>query len=378
MAQAHGRKLPPLSCPEQQRKPRKQPFSVTSPVPWLAFLALVLAWGTAALAAPPGARPVIIDSDMGPDDALAVLLTLNSPELDVRAITVVPGNVTARQGLENALALASLADRCDIPVAAGAQHPLIRKLVTADYFVGSNGLGNTKLPPSRCHADPRFAPDLIIGMIHAAPREVTLITIGPLTNIALAVEKDPSIVPLVKEVVMMGGSTSGGNVTGAAEYNIYVDPEAAQVVFQAGWPIVMVGLDVANRAVVSRQDFAQLERTHGPENDAAVAILRFLLNLEARLGWKSGAPMFDPLAVAVAVDRSIVTTEPMRVDIETRGEFTRGETVANRGNQLVRYAREGDRDAMVGLVPIAPNAQVCTAVNVARFLAMFLQRLRGK
>jgi inosine-uridine nucleoside N-ribohydrolase len=345
---------------------------------WLAFLAIILAWGAAARAAPAAARPVIIDSDMGPDDALAVLLALNSPELDVRAITVVPGNVTAEQGLKNALALASLAGRCNIPVAAGAQRPLLRKLVTADYFVGANGLGNVELPPSRCHANPRFASDLIIGMIHAAPHELTLITIGPLTNVALAVEKDSSIVPLVKQVVMMGGSISGGNVTGAAEYNIWVDPEAAQVVFRAGWPIVMVGLDVGNRAVVSREDLAPLERTHGPENDAAVAILKFLLDLEASLGWKAGAPLFDPLAVAVAVDHSIVTTEPMRVDVETRGEFTRGETVANRQNEIVRYARRADRDVMLGLEPIAPNAQVCTRVNVRKFLALFLSRLEGK
>ena len=141
----------------------------------------------------------------GSDDALALMLALNSPELDVRAITVVPGNVTASQGLENALRMVSLANRCDIPVAAGAQHPLFQKLITAEFWHGKNGLANVELPASKCKVDSHFGPDLIIQMVHAAPHEITLVPVGPLTNIALAVLKDPSIVPLVKEVIIMGG-----------------------------------------------------------------------------------------------------------------------------------------------------------------------------
>jgi purine nucleosidase len=183
------------------------------------------------------AKKIIFDTDPGTDDALALMLALNSPELDVRAITVVPGNVTASQGLENALRMVSLANRCDIPVAAGAQHPLFQKLVTAEFWHGKNGLGNVELPASKCKVDSRFGPDLIIQLIHAAPHEITLVPVGPLTNIALAVEKDPSIVPLVKDVILMGGSIKGGNVNAAAEANIYNDPEAAQVIFKAGWPL---------------------------------------------------------------------------------------------------------------------------------------------
>jgi purine nucleosidase len=183
---------------------------------------------------------------------MALMLALNSPELDVRAITVVPGNVTAAQGLENALRMVSLANRCDIPVAAGAQHPLFQKLVTAEFWHGKNGLANIELPPSKCKVDVRYGPDLIIQMVHAAPHEITLVPVGPLTNIALAVEKDPSIVPLVKEVIIMGGSISGGNVNGAAEANIFNDPEAAQIVFEAGWPLTMVGLDVSDKTLLSQ------------------------------------------------------------------------------------------------------------------------------
>ena len=154
-------------------------------------------------------RRVIIDTDPGIDDAMAILLALNSPELKVEALTVVAGNVEAWQGLENALKILSLAGRCDVPVAAGAHHPLNQKLITAQFWHGKNGLAGIELPASRCKADSRFGSDLIIEMAHRYPHEITLIPVGPLTNIALAVSKDPSIVPLVKEVILMGGSISG-------------------------------------------------------------------------------------------------------------------------------------------------------------------------
>jgi hypothetical protein len=174
--------------------------------PALSCTLILLVFLVGAVPASGAAKKIIFDTDPGTDDALALMLALNSPELDVRAITVVPGNVTATQGLENALRMVSLAKRCDIPIAAGAQHPLFQKLVTAEFWHGKNGLANIELPASNCKKDARFGPDLIIEMIHAAPHEITLVPVGPLTNIALAIEKDPSIVPLVKEVIIMGGS----------------------------------------------------------------------------------------------------------------------------------------------------------------------------
>ena len=224
-------------------------------------------------------RKVIIDTDPGTDDAIAILLALNSPELDVRALTVVPGNVTAAQGLENALKLVSLANRCNVVVAGGAEHPLFQKLITAEFWHGKNGLANVELPASKCKADPRFGPDLIIQMVHEHPHEITLLPIGPETNIALAVLKDPTIIPLVKEVIVMGGSISGGNVNASAEANIYNDPEAAQIVFQAGWPLTMAGLDVGNATLFTRRHVEQLAKTHGPQNDFMVAVTKFLVEL---------------------------------------------------------------------------------------------------
>jgi purine nucleosidase len=323
------------------------------------------------------ARKIIFDTDPGTDDAMALMLALNSPELDVRAITVVPGNVTAQQGLENALRMVSLANRCDIPVAAGAQHPLFQKLITAEFWHGKNGLANIELPPSKCKVDSRFGPDLIIQMVHAAAHEITLVPVGPLTNIALAVEKDPSIVPLVKEVILMGGSISGGNVNAAAEANIYNDPEAAQIVFQAGWPVTMVGLDVGDKTLFSRKHLAQLSRTHGPINDFIAQIATYLIDLSEKFD-SPGAPMYDPLAVGVAMDATLVTAPAMHVDVETHGEFTRGETVANRHGYIERNVLHGDRYIIEGIDKVEPNAKVCTDVEAERFLQLFVARIRGK
>src|SRR5579863_9258245 len=274
-------------------------------------------------------RRVIIDTDPGTDDALAILLALNSPEIKVEALTVVPGNVVAAQGLENALKLVSLAGRCDVAVAGGAQHPLNQKLITAEYWHGQNGLANIELPASKCKADPRFGPDLIIEMVHKYPHEITLIPVGPLTNIALAVSKDPTIATLVKDIVIMGGSISGGNVNGAAEANVYNDPEAAAIVFNAGWMVTMIGSDVGERTLITRKHLTQLQSSHGPQNDFVAKIAESYLTRSENSGY-SGAAMYDPLAVGIALDPTLGTLKGMHVDVETRGEFTRGETVANR------------------------------------------------
>ena len=340
-------------------------------------VALLLIWLVPVTPASAAAKKIIFDTDPGTDDALALMLALNSPELDVRAITVVPGNVTASQGLENALRMVSLANRCDIPVAAGAQHPLFQKLVTAEFWHGKNGLANIELPPSKCKVDSHFGPDLIIQMVHASPHEISLVSVGPLTNIALAVLKDPSIVPLVKEVIMMGGSISGGNVNASAEANIYNDPEAAQIVFQAGWPLTMVGLDVGDKTLFSKKYLDQLSQTHGPINDFIYAVGKYLIDLSAQFG-SPGTPMYDPLAVGVVIDATLVKSPEMHVDVETRGDFTRGETVANRRGAVERNVLHGDRYVIEAVDKIAPNAKVCVDVDANRFLQLLVSRIKGK
>jgi inosine-uridine nucleoside N-ribohydrolase len=322
-------------------------------------------------------RRVIIDTDPGVDDAMAILLALNSPELKVEALTVVPGNVDSRQGLENALKIVSLAKRCDIPVARGAYHPLNQKLITAQYWHGKNGLADVELPPSNCKADSQFGPDLMIETIHKYPHEVTLIPVGPLTNIALAVSKDPSIVGLVKDIVIMGGSISGGNVDGAAEANVYNDPEAAAIVFNAGWMVTMVGSDVGERTIITRKHVADLQAQHGPESDFVAKLVDFYLAASEKSGYQ-GAAMYDPLAVGTVIDPTLVTLKDMHVDVETRGEFTRGETVANRMGYNENNVLHGDHYEIDGLTPLQPNARVCVASDADRFLTLFIRRLKGK
>jgi len=322
-------------------------------------------------------KAILIDTDPGTDDAMAILLALNSPELDVKAFTVVPGNVTAEQALENTLRLVSLAGRCDIPVAAGARRPLAQKLITAEFVHGKNGLADLELPASRCEVDARFAPDLIIEMIHEMPGRLTLVPIGPLTNIALAVYKDPTIVPLVKEVVVMGGSISEGNVTAVAEANIYNDPEAAHVVFHAGWKVTMVGLDVTHKTNFGAPHLERLAATHGPLNDYATETMRFLIDLSAKFG-ADATPMHDPLAIGVVIDPSFVRTKHMRVDVETKGEFTRGQTVGNRHNAVERNEDMGDRLMMTGIDRVEPNVHVAVEVDAERFLSLFVDRLAGR
>lgn len=347
----------------------------------LLFVLSVAALLLVSFSARASAKKIIFDTDPGTDDALALMLALNSPELDVRAITVVPGNVTAKQGLDNALRLVSLANRCDIPVAGGAQKPLFQKLITAEFWHGKNGLADIELPASKCRADSRFAPDLIIELIHAYPHEITLVPVGPLTNIALAIQKDPTIIPLVKEVILMGGSLKGGNVNAAAEANIYNDPEAAQIVFQAGWPLTMVGLDVGDQTLLTRKELDQLGRTHGPVNDFIYGVAKFLIVLSEKFGG-TGTQMYDPLAVGVALDATLVTAPLMQVDVETRGEFTRGETVANRRNEVERNVLhdfpDGDHYVIEALDAVKPNVKVCLEVQAGRFLQLYVSRIQGK
>jgi inosine-uridine nucleoside N-ribohydrolase len=322
-------------------------------------------------------RRVIIDTDPGTDDAMAIILALNSPELKVEALTVVPGNVDGRQGLENALRIVSLAGRCDVTVAGGAQHPLNQKLITAQFWHGKNGLADVELPPSKCKADPRFGPDLIIEMIHKFPHEITLIPVGPLTNIALAVSKDPAIAGLVKDIVIMGGSITGGNVNGAAEANLYNDPEAAQIVFNAGWTVTMVGSDVGERTLITRKYLALLQSSRGPQSDFIAKIADFYLTRSEKSGY-SGAAMYDPLAVGIALDPTLGTLKEMHVDVETKGEFTRGETVANRMGSNENNVLHGDHYEIEGVIKLKPNARVCLDSDADRFLQLFVSRVKGK
>jgi inosine-uridine nucleoside N-ribohydrolase len=238
-------------------------------------------------------------------------------------------------------------------------------------------LAGVELPASKCRADSRFGPDLIIELVHKYPHEITLIPVGPLTNIALAASKDPSIVPLVKDVVIMGGSISGGNVNGAAEANIYGDPEAAAIVFNAGWIVTMIGSDVGERTIMTRKHMSELQAMHGPESEFIYKLADFYVTRSEKSGYQ-GAAMYDPLAVATVIDSSLVTLKEMHVDVETKGEFTRGETVANRMGSDENNVLHGDHYEIEGAIPLKANSKVCVASDAERFLNLFISRIKGK
>jgi purine nucleosidase len=326
-----------------------------------------------------GRRMLLLDGDADEGDSMGFLLALNSPEVDVKAVTVVAGMTLIPQGLKNELQMASLAGRCDVPVAAGAQKPMMQDLTTGEDH-GKNGIGNVVLPPSKCTADPRFGPDLIIDMVHKYPHQLTIVMTGPETNVALAVLKDPSIVPLVVRVVVMGGAIEGGgNANAVAETNVWEDPEAAQICFKAGWPFTMVGTPMGHEAALTKSDVEELSKTHGPVNDAVEAMVKFRYESSERYSAAPGASMDDEIAVAVAIDPALAQTQDMNVEVETKGEFTRGETAANRTNTVWTVERQGDHWVNPGTMDhLKPNVAVTMKVDGERFRHLFVDRLAGK
>ena len=340
---------------------------------------------------------VIIDTDPGVDDALALLLAMRSPELKIEAITPVAGNVPLELTLPNALRLVEIAGRTDIPVAPGAKTPLVRRLVTATYAHGENGLGGAVFPEPKSKPVSTPAAELICQLVRKYPGEVTLIPIGPLTNIATALNSDPEVAGMVKGIVMMGGSLSGGNITPAAEFNVYVDPEAARIVFQSGIPITMVGLDVTRKTSLTDEHVRVLEAAQNPASQAAAKIGRNAINHTRERGFLVGPNMHDSLAVATFINPAIVKLQDYYVDVETTGELTAGATL---GYSPVagdlRRRPEAEKEAALNYVirgsaptlastktlPVlrekfAPNAKVAVEVDSAKFFELLIGRLAG-
>lgn len=328
-----------------------------------------------AMIPPTQPRRVIIDTDPGTDDALAIFLALNSPELKIEALTPVAGNVPLELTLPNALRLLEIAGKTHIPVAAGADRPLVRRLITATYAHGENGLGGIHFPDPTTKPVAETATQLIRRMVHASPHEIHLIALGPLTNIATAFRADPELPSLIPSLTIMGGSLSGGNITPAAEFNVYVDPEAAQIVFQSGVPLVMVGLDVTRRAMLREHDIQRLENSHKPEGRAAGKIARASMNHVRQTSPTGGPAMHDSLAVGTFIDPTVVTVEPLHVEIETAGTLTAGETVGYRKAPMRGSAPLATVPLAASSTGFKPNARVATDVNVDRFLRLLVDRI---
>jgi inosine-uridine nucleoside N-ribohydrolase len=336
---------------------------------------------TSAVASTPRkVRRIIIDTDPGIDDAMAIFLALRSPELKVEAITPVAGNVPLDLTLPNALRLLEIAKRRDIPVAAGASHPLVRRLATAGHVHGVNGLAGVEFPEPRIKPVHDTAPDLIRHIVREDPHEITIVAIGPLTNVALALRADPEIASMIPAIVIMGGSLSGGNMTPAAEFNLYVDPEAARIVFDAGVPLTMVGLDVTRKCKVSEEHIKQLEATKTAVSQAAGKILRATYERMRHGGEVTDIVMHDALAVASLIDHDVITRKDYYVEVETAGEWTAGQTIGYDGHGPIRKSPQMETSAPEpppAEIPFKANAQVAVGVDPDRFFHLLISRLTG-
>jgi pyrimidine-specific ribonucleoside hydrolase len=319
---------------------------------------------------------IIIDTDPGTDDALAIFLALNSPELKIEALTAVAGNVPLELTLPNSLRLLEVARRTGIPVAAGADRPLSRRLVTAAYAHGENGLGGIQFPEPVTKPVAETATQLIRRVVHSSPHEIHIVAIGPLTNIAAAFREDPELPSLISHLTIMGGSLSGGNISPSAEFNMYVDPEAAQIVFRSGVALTMVGLDVTRRAMLREEHIRKLEASAKPEGRAAGQIARASMNKLQMTHGAAGPAMHDSLAMATLVDPSIVTLEDFSVAVETAGDFTAGETIGYRHAPMRRSAPIANDPAQTS-TDFSPNAKVALDLNVERFLTLLVGRIAG-
>jgi purine nucleosidase/pyrimidine-specific ribonucleoside hydrolase len=301
-------------------------------------------------------RRIILDCDPGHDDAIAILLAHAHPAVELLAITTVAGNQTLDRTTLNARRVCDLGGVTGVPVAAGCDRPLLRELVTAGDIHGVSGLDGVEWPEVRTPLAGAHAVDLIVDLVMAEPGEVTLVPTGPLTNVAMALRREPEVAKAVREVVLMGGSFTRGNQTPAAEFNIYVDPEAAAVVFGAGWPLTMVGLDLTHQALVTPQ---VLERIAGLGTPLAATVTRMLRFYGSRASLPGGVPLHDPCAVARVIAPELIECRDAFVAVETRGEWTRGMTVTDLAGRLGRPA----------------NAAVATALDAPAFWDLLLDAL---
>lgn len=318
------------------------------------------------MAAPAGRHSVIIDCDPGQDDALALLLALGSPdEIELLAVTAVGGNVPLALTYRNARQVVELSGRgAEVPVHAGCAGPLFRKLETAEYVHGSSGLNGVELPEPSLPAEAEHAVDAIVRLVRARPEgTVTLCPIGPLTNIALAFAKAPDIVPRLKGVVLMGGAIGLGNVTPAAEFNIYVDAHAAAAVFGSGAPVTMLGLDVTHKAIVTAERLEAFAAMGTRVGDACRGLLDYFGRFDqARYGF-AGGPLHDPCAVAYVLRPELFSGKDCRVEVETEGRSI-GRT------NVHWWPRE----------PQTTNARVIDDLDAEGFFALLFERvgrLRG-
>ncbi len=320
-------------------------------------------------------RKLLIDTDTASDDAVALLMALLWRDLEVVAISVVSGNVPVDQGVRNALFAVELAG-ADVPVYRGAEHPLIRPAVHAEFFHGKDGLGDAGYSPRRLEAQPGHAVDAIIRTARDNPR-LTIVTLGPLTNLALALQLDPHLVDHVHRCVVMGGAAcTVGNITPAAEYNIWCDPEAARLVFHSGLPVEMVGWELCRKqANLLPDEIQRLRALDTPLANFTIDCNRTAIQANHRQSGDPGLALPDPVAMAITLDPSVCTRASRHyVDVETRSELTRGMTVVD-ALGVAGDSRNAPHWAPLTTAP--PCVTVCWSIDIGRWKQMLFEVLSG-
>lgn len=306
------------------------------------------------------ALPIILDCDPGHDDAIAMVLALASPELDVKAITASAGNQTPDKTLRNVLRMLTLLGRQDIPVAGGARKPLMRELIIAENVHGESGLDGPALPEPDFTPQACTAVELMAKTLRESPQPVTIVATGPQTNVALLLNSHPELHDKIARIVLMGGAMVLGNWQPAAEFNIYVDPEAAEIVFQSGIPVVMAGLDVMHRAQIHGLDIERFRQVGNPVATIVAELLDFFMEYHKDAKWGfTGAPLHDPCTIAWLLKPELFTSVERWVGVETQGKYTQGMTVVD------YYFLTGKQ----------PNTTVLLDIDRERFVDLLVERL---
>lgn len=302
---------------------------------------------------------IIIDTDPGIDDALAFLLALASPEIQLEALTTTQGNVTLENATRNALTVLELARSAHIPVASGSVLPLVQPLRASILVHGKTGLGNAKLPEPSTKPVAKHAVDYLIERVLAEPKEIRIVPIGPLTNIAMAIRKEPRFAGAVKELVLMGGAIlEGGNTTPQAEFNIHVDPHAAHIVFHSGIPITLIPLDVTHQCWMHQEDVDRLMKISSPISRFIKDMMDVYLPVSLGYGYP-GCALHDPLTLATIIAPELLTIKEYFVDVDISGGVSMGKTFADTLHLTKRPA----------------NMKVAMGVRGREFVELFLQRM---
>jgi len=305
-------------------------------------------------------KRILIDTDPGIDDSLAILLALASPEVSLEGLSVVHGNCSVEQGTRNALAVLELGGAGQIPVASGCALPLVQPSLLAPETHGNEGLGYARPAPATAQALGQHAVDFLIEKILGAPGEYTLVAIGPLTNIALAMRKEPRIIPAIREIVCMGAAIRAqGNTTPLAEFNVYVDPHAAHIVYHAGVPLTLVPLDVTYQCILTRQDVQRLQAIHSPVPRFIADATRFYMEFHDEYQKIDGCVINDPLALALTFAPGLCDYEEHYVDVDIQGGVSMGKTFAD-------FYKMNGKPA---------NMRVALGVRPRDFIELFLERM---